>query len=61
MRSPKTSVAGFAAIVLGVVGLINAIKINSAKDSKDANITTSVSSILSGLGLIFAKDEPLPK
>lgn len=49
----KTTSAGITMIVGGIVGLIFAIKANAANE---AAIMTSVTAILGGVGLIFAKD-----
>lgn len=53
MKNWKTTMAGIIAIVGGVVALYFAAK---NKKIDEATITASLTSILTGVGLIFAKD-----
>lgn len=53
MGSWKTTSAGIAAIVGGLVALYFAYKNGNLNE---ATVTTTVTAILGGLGLIFARD-----
>jgi hypothetical protein len=53
MKSWKTTMAGILAIVGGVTGLIFAV---TSHTINQATVTGAVTAILTGIGLIFAKD-----
>jgi hypothetical protein len=59
VKNWKTSALGISTILAAVAGIVSAIL--DADPTTNPDITVAVAAIMSGLGLIFAKDAKTPE